>query len=247
MLNGLSLFSGIGGIDLALSEWVNPVAYCEIEPYAAGVLFSRMLDGTIPTAPIFPDVAKLTGDILPHIDIICGGSPCQGLSQAGLRRGMADKRSNLFYEQLRLARETKATWIFWENVGGASETDIKEAARAFANAGYSARAGSLQAAEIGAAHQRRRLWVLAHATGKHVVVPSATQAKRRVERETERSEEAIGRNKPIDFEARKAAADRNYREAYGVSQAVDRITCLGNSVVPRCAEEAFKRLMGLDH
>ena len=72
VLNGLSLFSGIGGIDIALSEWVRPVAYCEIEPYAAAVLFSRMADGSIPIAPIFPDVRRLRAEILPSIDAILG-------------------------------------------------------------------------------------------------------------------------------------------------------------------------------
>ena len=47
MINGLSLFSGIGGLDVALSDWVRPIAYCEIDPYCQGVLLSRMFDGSI--------------------------------------------------------------------------------------------------------------------------------------------------------------------------------------------------------
>ena len=53
MLNGLDLFSGIGGITLALAPWVHPIAYCEIDRYAQSVLLSRMADAAIPTAPIW--------------------------------------------------------------------------------------------------------------------------------------------------------------------------------------------------
>lgn len=51
MLNGLSLFSGIGGLDLALSEWARPIAYCECDRYAQAVLLSRMADGRLDRAP----------------------------------------------------------------------------------------------------------------------------------------------------------------------------------------------------
>jgi site-specific DNA-cytosine methylase len=64
MLYGLDLFSGIGGISEALKDYVRPVCYCENDPYAAGVLFSRMLDGSISRAPIFPDVRRLNKKIL---------------------------------------------------------------------------------------------------------------------------------------------------------------------------------------
>lgn len=59
MLNGLDLFSGIGGLALALSPWVRPIAYCENDRYAQGVLLSRMRDGGLPVAPIWDDVRTL--------------------------------------------------------------------------------------------------------------------------------------------------------------------------------------------
>lgn len=64
MLYGLDLFSGYGGITLGLSQWVRPIAYCEIEPYAQAILLSRMADKKIPEAPIFGDVAKLSKESL---------------------------------------------------------------------------------------------------------------------------------------------------------------------------------------
>lgn len=59
MLNGLDLFSGIGGLTLALQEWVRPIAYCENDRYAQSVLLSRIADGELPRAPIFSDVTCL--------------------------------------------------------------------------------------------------------------------------------------------------------------------------------------------
>jgi hypothetical protein len=62
MLNGLDLFSGYGGLTLALSPWVKPVLYCEIAPYAQAILLSRMASGQLPEAPIFTDITKLCAD-----------------------------------------------------------------------------------------------------------------------------------------------------------------------------------------
>lgn len=116
MINGLDLFSGIGGITIGLSEWVRPVAYCEIDPYCQSVLISRMLEGTLPTAPIWDDVKTLQGADLPEIDIICGGFPCQDISVAGHGKGLEGERSGLFFEIVRLAKEVKPTFLFLENV-----------------------------------------------------------------------------------------------------------------------------------
>jgi hypothetical protein len=93
MLNGLDLFSGIGGITLALSPWVTPVAYCENKSYAQRVLVSRMADGSLPKAPIWDDVRTLRGDMLPAVDIIYGGFPCQDISIAGRGKGLEGERA----------------------------------------------------------------------------------------------------------------------------------------------------------
>jgi site-specific DNA-cytosine methylase len=71
MINGLDLFSGIGGISLALKEWVRPLAYCEIDPYCQAVLLSRQSDGHIEKAPIWDDISTLHGkNVGSGIDII---------------------------------------------------------------------------------------------------------------------------------------------------------------------------------
>ena len=116
-LNGLDLFSGIGGNSIGLNEYVNTIAYCEADRHAQAVLLSRMGDGHLSKAPIWDDITTLTGahfDI--PIDIIIGGFPCQDISVAGKGAGLAGERSGLFFEIVRLAKEIKPTFLFLENV-----------------------------------------------------------------------------------------------------------------------------------
>jgi hypothetical protein len=86
MLYGLDLFSGIGGITLALQPWIEPFAYCEIESYCQSVLLQRMQEGNLPKAPIWDDIRTLSLKDCCFIDIIYGGFPCQDISVAGLQR-----------------------------------------------------------------------------------------------------------------------------------------------------------------
>lgn len=67
MLNGLDLFSGIGGLAIALNDWVRPIAYCENDRYAQGILLSRMRDASLSTAPIWDDVCTLSKEVLQRI------------------------------------------------------------------------------------------------------------------------------------------------------------------------------------
>ena len=115
-LNGLDLFSGIGGITKALEEWVQPVAYCEIDKYATAVLLSKMQTGELPTAPIWDNVCTLPTNELPKIDIIYGGFPCQDISVAGAGKGLEGSRSGLFFEIMRLVDVLRPQFIFLENV-----------------------------------------------------------------------------------------------------------------------------------
>jgi len=92
VLNGLDLFSGIGGISLALDPWVRTVAYCERDRYAQAVLLSRMRAAQLCAAPIWDDVRTLRFELLPPIDIITGGFPCQDISVAGAGAGLEGGR-----------------------------------------------------------------------------------------------------------------------------------------------------------
>jgi DNA (cytosine-5)-methyltransferase 1 len=171
MLNGLSLFTGIGGIDLALSEWVRPVAYCENDRYAQSVLLSRMAEGKLPIAPIWDDVKTLSGEQFnKRIDIIYGGSPCQGFSVAGLGKGMEDERSGLVFEIFRLTDELKPAFVFLENVPAIRTRGLDRVLQEFTKRGYDCRWTMLSAAEVGANHKRERWFLLAYdnSTGRRL-------------------------------------------------------------------------------
>jgi DNA (cytosine-5)-methyltransferase 1 len=166
MLNGLDLFSGIGGLTIALAPWVQPIAYCENDRYASAVLLSRMASGDIPAAPIWDDVRTLTRDMFPsEIDIIYGGFPCQDVSSAGLRKGLEGERTGLFREAIRLVRECKPKFVFLENVQGIKKF-VHTVRGELEALGYDCRDGLLSAAEVGAAHKRNRWWLLAY-SNKH--------------------------------------------------------------------------------
>ena len=124
-----SLFDGSGGFPLAgLLAGIVPVWSSEIEPFAI-----RVTEKRLPQVQHFGNISGLHGAKLPPVDIICGGSPCQDLSVAGARAGLAGARSGLFMEQMRIVREMRAAdqergrfgvdirprWMCWENVPGA--------------------------------------------------------------------------------------------------------------------------------
>ena len=124
-----SLFDGIGGFPLAAVHCGGvPVWASEIEPFPMRVTKLRF-----PDMIHVWDITKLDGAILPPVDVICGGSPCQDLSVAGLRKGLAGERSGLFMDQVRIVKEMRAEderrgvsddfirprYLVWENVPGA--------------------------------------------------------------------------------------------------------------------------------
>ena len=129
-----SLFDGIGGFPLAATmNDIRPVWASEIEPFPMAVTAYRF-----PQMKHMGDITKLHGANLPVVDVIAGGSPCQDLSVAGKREGLAGERSGLFMEQVRIVKEMRKQdrrrmrnhrrrtdefirprYMLWENVPGA--------------------------------------------------------------------------------------------------------------------------------
>lgn len=113
----LSLFSGVGGLcSLGLgAAGHDVVGMCEIDAKARSVLRRHH-----PDTPIWEDVTTLDGKSLyGRVDLVAGGSPCQDLSVAGRRAGLDGARSGLFWHQCRIADQSAARWVLWENVAGA--------------------------------------------------------------------------------------------------------------------------------
>lgn len=113
-MNVLSLFDGISCGQIALAEAGVPVGSyfaSEIDPVAIHVTQANH-----PRTVQLGDVAKVRGHNLPRIDLLIGGSPCQGFSKQGKRTGFKHASSSLYREYLRVLKETKPTWFFFENV-----------------------------------------------------------------------------------------------------------------------------------
>lgn len=162
MLRGLDLFSGIGGLSVALRPYVRPIAYCEIDRYAQSVLLARQADGSIVQAPVWDDVADFPGaDFVGAVDIVYGGFPCQDISVAGNGAGLGGKRSGLFFELLRVAEEAQAPFIFLENVAALRVRGAERVGKELAALGYDSRWLLRTAAEVGAPHERQRWFCLA--------------------------------------------------------------------------------------
>ncbi|HEY3526777.1 MAG TPA: DNA (cytosine-5-)-methyltransferase [Nitrososphaeraceae archaeon] len=160
----MDLFSGIGGISLALKDWVRPLAYCEIDPYCQKVLLSRIADDSLHDAPIWDDIRTLKGRLFSEaIHIISGGFPCQDISVAGNGKGLDGERSGLFFEIVRLCRETKPRFIFLENVPAITTRGGSRVVREITALGYDCRWCIISAASVGALHRRERWFLLAHA------------------------------------------------------------------------------------
>lgn len=171
-MRGLDLFSGIGGISLALRPYVQTVAYCEIEPYCQAILLERMQAGDLDNAPIWNDVRTLNSEILDtDIDIICGGFPCQDISVAGWQAGIAGSRSGLFAHVIRLVHELRPKFIFLENVAAICSNGLDVVLQEIAKARYDARWYCSTATDVGAPHRRERFWLLAYK-------PDATKPQR---------------------------------------------------------------------
>ena len=233
MISGLDLFSGYGGITIALSEWVRPVAYCEIERYSQAIILSRIADGSLPNAPIWDDVTTLNGnEFRGKVDIIYGGFPCTDISVAGNGEGLGGKRSGLFTEICRLAEEISPSWIFLENVPAIRTKGLLAVVRSLTNLGYDCRWTCVSAAEVGAPHKRERFFLLGI---------NANNGRRfKIEKIQKRKNAHTKRN---DFWTSKPHLDRM---ANGCAFRMDRIKALGNGVVPSQVKEAFERLIGFN-
>lgn len=168
-MNKLSLFSGIGGIDLA-AEWagMTTVAFCEREPFPQRVLRKHW-----PNVPIYDDVCTLSREVLERdgiigpgraIDIISAGYPCQPFSNAGKRRGAEDDR-HLWPEVKRLLSEIRPRWFVGENVAGHITLGLDDVLIDLESIGYTAQPVVIPACAVGAPNRRDRVFIVAYSEG----------------------------------------------------------------------------------
>ena len=154
-----SLFSGIGGLDLGLERAGMTVRWqVEIDKNA-----QRVLRHHWPDTALYEDVREVGGEV-ERVDLICGGFPCQDLSVAGRRAGLAGKRSGLFHEFMRIASELAPRWLLIENVPGLLSSnggrDMGTVLGTLGELGYGWAYRVLDAQYFGVAQRRRRVFIV---------------------------------------------------------------------------------------
>lgn len=154
-----SLFTGIGGIDLGLERAGMECRWqVEIDPFC-----NRVLERHWPKVKRYRDITTLTGDELERVDWLAGGFPCQDLSQAGKRVGIEGARSGLWFEFARLIGKLRPTGVLIENVPGLLVYDaMRRVIGELSRLGYVGFWRSLRASEFGAAHLRKRIFIVAY-------------------------------------------------------------------------------------
>jgi DNA (cytosine-5)-methyltransferase 1 len=158
VLTFISLFAGIGGMDLGLERaGMRCVAQVEIDDYA-----NRVLEKNWPDVPRYRDVREVGKHNLPTADIICGGFPCQDLAYCGLGAGLDGERSGLWREYHRIIRELRPRYVLVENVAALLNRGIDRVLRDLATCGYDAEWRMFRASDFGLPHRRERLFIVAY-------------------------------------------------------------------------------------
>jgi DNA (cytosine-5)-methyltransferase 1 len=153
-------FSGYGGFTIAARELgFETIGFSEVDKYASEVLARRF-----PDIKNYGDITKIRFEDLPDFDLLTGGSPCQDLSIAGGREGLAGRRSGLFHRFIELLKVKKPSCFIWENVKGAMSSqdgwDFAIVQMEMADAGYDIRWEVCNARDFGIPHNRERIFVV---------------------------------------------------------------------------------------
>lgn len=271
MVTHLSLFSGIGGLDLA-AEWAGftTVGQCEFADYP-----TKILEKHWPDVPRWRDIRTLTKEAfyertgMRTVDIISGGFPCQPFSVAGKQKGKEDDRY-LWPEMLRVIRELRPRCIVGENVPGIIRIAAGRVVKDMERAGYHVCVFNFEAAAVGAWHRRSRVFFvgtrdMADTDGERLQrrkQPGTPDAAKNAGEQPScvsagecgeivcdavrvRRGRDIGRAEShVLANGRCWAAEPCMgRVAHGIPNRVDRVRCLGNAVVPQQAYPIFKALM----
>jgi DNA (cytosine-5)-methyltransferase 1 len=163
-LNELALFAGAGGGILGgqLLGW-RTVCAVEWEPYAACVLAARQNDGLLPSFPIWDDVQTFDGRSWRGVaQVISGGFPCQDISIAGKGDGLDGERSGMWKQMARIICEVGPEYVFVENSPMLVSRGLGAVLGDLSSMGFDAKWGIVGAKDVGANHQRDRIWIVAH-------------------------------------------------------------------------------------
>jgi DNA (cytosine-5)-methyltransferase 1 len=169
-LQTLDLFSGCGGLTLALHPWCRVIGYCEIHPQWRRILEARMKSGHLDDATIYNDITSLNPAVFApkgyHIDMICAGFPCQNIANTGDKQGIKGSKTSLFLHVERIVKHIRPKYVLLENVAAIMSarmfSTLHHVLNFFSLNGYNAEWGVFEARHVGAPHRRNRWFLLAH-------------------------------------------------------------------------------------
>ena len=230
-----SLFTGIGGFVLGFERAGMTCKWqVEIDNYCNKVLAKHW-----PDVRRYKDVKECGSHNLEPVDVVCGGFPCQNISEAGKREGIRGASSSLWFEFSRIISEIQPRWAVVENVrwllSNNNGQDFGEILWFFSQMGYYVEWGNLRAVQFGLPHHRNRVFIVANSNSeRHHVDRKRLQ---RVFEEPQKIPEIWNwqKYKPL------VLGNPN-----GVPARVDRLRALGNAVVPQAAEWIGRRIVEVE-
>ncbi len=160
-LKVLDLFAGIGGFSYGLESTghFETVGFCEMDKFCQKVLAKNF-----PNIKIYEDIRSINGREI-KADVVTGGFPCQGFSQAGKQRGTSDERY-LWPEMFRVISEVKPRWVIGENVQGIINIEngmvLRQVHNDLESEGFEVQCFVIPASGKGAWHQRNRVWIIGY-------------------------------------------------------------------------------------
>ena len=268
----LDLFSGIGGFSYGLEKTgFQTVAFCEMDKYCKLVLQKHWKGIRIYNDVKEITKEKLEADGVELPEIITGGFPCQPFSIAGKQKGTNDDR-HLWPEMFRIIKELKPRWIIGENVRGIVNIQdgmvFETVCTDLESEGYEVQAFNIPAAGVGAPHRRERIWIVANSRrtlrqGSSIREKNENETRKEDADQHQRSSsspepnvanasagrcasqktEVSTRGNGIEHQSWWQSEPDVGRVAHGVPGRVHRLKALGNSIVPKIAEEIGKAIM----
>lgn len=250
-LTHLSLFTGIGGLDLA-AEWAGfrTVGQCEFADYP-----TKVLEKHWPDVPRWRDVRDVTGISVDRtcgkeITIISGGFPCQPHSIAGKRLASRDER-DLWGEFARIICEVRPRWVVAENVPGLLSSEhgrfFGRVLRDLANMGYDASWGVFSAFQAGMAHERKRVCVVAHSGRFGRPCDTFLQKDKNIQ-DNFCPKGKVDPHLLLNDALRTLTSgdDSDLRGVDGIPREVDELRALGNAVVPQQFYPIFAAIAAIE-
>jgi DNA (cytosine-5)-methyltransferase 1 len=234
-----SLFAGIGGFDLGFERCgMRTVWQVEQNDFCRAVLARHF-----PEAQRFVDVCEVGAHNLPPVDLICGGFPCQDISLAGRGAGIDGARSGLWSEFARIIGELGPRYAVVENVPAIRSRGLDRVLRDLAALGYDAEWDCIPASAVGAAHRRDRLWLVAYPARDAGSRSASTTGSERERVRSRCAQSRASASGPCAESLGTWPEPDVGRVADGVPARVDRLSALGNALVPQIAEWIGQRIL----